>query len=66
MNKFCIYFVKFEVMIFSKMSFIGFVFFIYFGNNFINVVNYIICLGLIIDNRFIWVMYVDYVKKFFV
>ncbi|XP_068759670.1 fibronectin type III domain-containing protein-like [Montipora capricornis] len=65
MNKLCIHPVKSEVMILSKTGFIGPVPPIYFGNNFINVVNHTTCLGLIIDNRLTWAMHVDHVKKSF-
>lgn len=51
-------------MVFSRINFIGFILSIYFGSNFVNVVNYIICLGLVIDNRLIWIMYINYIRKF--
>ena len=52
-------------MILSKTDFTGPVTPVYFGNNFINVVNHTTRVGLVIDNRFTWAMYVDHVKKSF-
>lgn len=63
--KLSIYFIKIEVMIFIKQGFIGFVFLILFGDKYVNVVDYIICLGLIIDNCLFWLKYICYIKKFF-
>ena len=65
MNKCCIHPIESEVMILSKTDFTGPVPPIYFGNNFINVVNHTTCLGLVIDNRLTWAMHVDHVKKSF-
>ena len=56
MNKLCIHPVKSEVIILSKTGFIGHVPPIYFGNNFINVVNHTTGLGLVIDNRLTWAL----------
>ena len=65
MNKLCIHPIKSEVMILSKTGFTSLVPLIYFGNNFINVVNHTTCLGLVIDNRLTWAVHVDHVKKSF-
>ena len=65
-NKLCIHPIKYEAMIISKTGFTGPVPPIYFGNDFINVVNHTTCLGLVIDNRRTWAMHVDHVNKSFV
>lgn len=52
-------------MILSKIFFVGFIFFFYFNIGYIDLVNYIICFGVKIDNKLIWFVYIDLVKKFF-
>ena len=50
-------------MIFGKTGFTGPVPPMFSGNNLINVVSHTTCLGLVIENRLTWAMYVDHARK---
>ena len=62
-NRLCIHPIKSGVMVLSRTNFIGPILPIYFGSNFVNVVNHATCLGLVIDNRLTWTMHINHIRK---